>query len=103
VEGLIDTGLDRTVLPLGYADLLGHRREAMARGEAQQAQGRLTIWSSTAPTKASLSNRLPEPFDLRPMFVEGISYVLWGRRDFMLAWDVLVSESRRLGPGHDRS
>lgn len=93
--GLLDTGADWTVLPIELADLLGHPWPALRSGRVEQPSGSLTAWRSRLSTRAVLPDLPDQPFELDPLFVPGVRYLLWGRQDFLRAWDVLVSERRR--------
>jgi hypothetical protein len=95
VRGLIDSGADMSVLPLGYAALLGYGSSDLSRSSAQQIAGRMDIWETANALSAALPGEREHPFSLGPVFINGALNVLWGRADFMRAWDVLVSEAQQ--------
>ena len=92
VVGLIDSGADRTCLPLGYAALMGYQAEQLELRRGQQVGGSLNMWEAMAPARAIVVG-LPKPeFELRPTFVEGSTTPLWGREDFFATFGVSFDE-----------
>ncbi len=93
INGLVDTGADKTVLPIGYAQLLGYGANDLTFSPLQQVQGAADAWDVNAPSRAFVVGGLPDEFELRPLLVPGSLNVLWGRDDFMRAYAVVVSET----------
>jgi hypothetical protein len=91
LRGLVDSGVDLSVLPLAYAPLLGYSVADLERVEGQQVQGRIDFWRARRPLTAAIAGLSEIPFELQPSFLDGTSSVLWGRQDFMTHWDFLRS------------
>ena len=91
---LVDTGADVSVLALRLSRSWGHLPDDLRQVDASQIEGFVAAWRATSPLRAALEILQEAAFDLDPLFLE-TPYVLWGRGDFMRAWDVLVSEARR--------
>lgn len=95
IPGLIDSGADRTVLPIGFAPLLGYGRSDLARMEGSHAAGTMPMLEALKPATAFVPQLPDLLFEMRPFFVQGCQQALWGRADLMLRFDVTISESRR--------
>lgn len=92
VRGLIDSGADWSVLPLGFEAVFGYAfHDLIPQPDATQVGGSLKTWRAPAPFTASVSG-LHRQFPLEPMFVERANSVLWGRLDFMATYDVMIME-----------
>jgi hypothetical protein len=91
VVGLIDSGADASILPSGYAALLGYSDDQLEEIEALQLQGTLTLLRAAVPLAAYVLGAPDRTFEIRPAFVGG-SHVIWGR-DFMHAYAVSLVES----------
>jgi len=96
IVGLIDSGADKTSLPMGYAGLMGYGVRDLTAGSVGVADGStVSVWHASAPSQAFISG-LPDPvFDLLPTFVPGIPPVLFGREDFFQTFGVAFNEVRR--------
>ncbi|MHB1469704.1 MAG: hypothetical protein ACYCU0_13000 [Solirubrobacteraceae bacterium] len=95
IPGLIDSGADRTVLPVGFASLLGYGSRDLARVEGSHAAGTMLMHEALNPSKAFVPQLPDLPFEMRPFFVQGCQQALWGRADLMRRFDVTISESRQ--------
>src|SRR5690348_4647890 len=54
VQFLIDTGADFSVLPLGYASLLGYEPEELTLEEGNQVKGKVSFFRPADPMRAIL-------------------------------------------------
>lgn len=91
ISGLVDTGADRSVLPIDYAEELGYTVDDLAPVEVGQVEGSASAWLATKPCKAFVDG-IPEiEFEIAPLFVASLN-VLWGRADLMMNFTVSVSE-----------
>ena len=94
IYGLIDTGADNTVLPLDYAELMGYQPAELTIEDANQVTGSTQVFKAGRECVAWVSGLEPYHFPLRPWFVDGAS-PLWGRMDFMLAFQIEFDEAAR--------
>ncbi len=95
IPGLVDSGADRTVLPAGYAPLLGYSHGDLAFEQGTQVSGSVALRRAIKPSKAHVPEFPDLGFDLAPFFVEGCQHALWGRTDLMWRFDVTIMERRR--------
>lgn len=95
IPGLIDTGADTSILPFGYASLLGYTTDSLRPSEAQQVQGIAEVYEATEPSTAWIPGARGITFATLPIFIPGALNALWGRRDFMEAFPVAFFESRK--------
>jgi hypothetical protein len=95
IPGLIDSGADSTVLPAGYAPLLGYGRADLDRVEGTQVGGSVTLLRATRPSRACVPEFPDRAFEMAPFFVHGCQHALWGRADLMRHFDVTISERRQ--------
>jgi hypothetical protein len=95
IPGLIDSGADRTVLPAGFAPLLGYSRTELVRVEGSHVAGRMSMSEAARPSTAHVPELPGYSFEMSPFFVHGCQQALWGRADLMLHFDVTISESRQ--------
>lgn len=58
IAGLIDSGADGTVLPAGYASLMGYMAADLIAEQGTQVGGSVTMWQATSRRKPS-SQRSP--------------------------------------------
>lgn len=91
VVGLVDSGADRTCLPLGFATLMGYRAEDLEQEQGQQVSGTMDMWNARMPSPAYVVGLAEITFELWPSFVLGDT-VLWGRSDFFRAFVVGFDE-----------
>ncbi len=92
IAGLIDTGADGTVLPTGYAPLMGYSPADIAAEQGAGVGGSVTMHQATRPSKATIPE-IPEfEFEINPCFVEGCQVALWGRKDLLRHFDVMIME-----------
>jgi hypothetical protein len=92
IVGLVDSGADRTCLPMGYATLMGYAADQLVLHQGQGVGGSLSLWEATTPATAIVAG-LPHPeIELHPTFVEGGSTPLWGRGDFFATFGVSFDE-----------
>lgn len=92
--GLVDTGADMSVLPLGYAPLLGLGPKDLEPLEIHGVGGQVDTYRPREPFSAWIGGLEHVPIPLQPAFIEG-SDALWGRSDFMSIFGVVVDESRQ--------
>jgi Aspartyl protease len=52
ISGLVDTGADRSVLPIDYAEELGYTVDDLAPVEVGQVEGSASAWLAQKPCKA---------------------------------------------------
>lgn len=91
IPGLVDTGADRSVLPIDYAEELGYTVDDLAPVEVGQVEGSASAWLAQRPCGAIVDG-IPElEFEITPLFVASLN-ALWGRADLMMAYRVSVSE-----------
>lgn len=91
ISGLVDTGADRSVLPVDYAEELGYTVDDLTPVEVGQVEGSASAWLAQKPCGAIVDG-IPEiEFEIAPLFVASLN-VLWGRADLMMN---LRSASRR--------
>jgi len=91
ISGLVDTGADRSVLPIDYAEELGYTVDDLAPVEVGQVEGSASAWLAQKPCGAIVDG-IPElEFEISPLFVASLN-ALWGRADLMTAYTVSVSE-----------
>ena len=94
ISGLVDTGADRSVLPIDYAEELGYTVDDLAPVEVGQVEGSASAWLAQKPCGAIVDG-LPElKFKITPLFVASLN-ALWGRADLMMAYTVSVSEKNQ--------
>jgi hypothetical protein len=93
IRGLIDTGADTSILPVEYASILGYSSDALEPKTIRQVGGTtVDALRAALPCAAHIAGDPSRPFEIRPLFVRGAALVLWGRTDFMKAWDVCLHE-----------
>jgi len=85
IPGLIDSGADSTVLPAGYAPLLGYSRSGLERVEGSQVGGSVTLLYAKRASSAYVPEFPERVFEMAPFFVHGCQHALWGRADLMLS------------------
>ena len=96
VVGLLDSGADRTVLPAGYAPLMGYTAADLEATQGTQVGGSLTLRSAKTPARAYVPE-IPElVFEISPFFVQGCQTALWGRADVMRQFDITIMECAQL-------
>lgn len=95
IPGLIDTGADTSILPFGYASLLGYTTNSLRTSQAQQVQGLADVYEATEPSSAWIPGAPQDTFMMLPIFIQGALNALWGRRDFLQAFPVAFFESRK--------
>lgn len=94
IVGLVDTGADRSVLPIDYAEELGYTVDDLAPVDVSQVEGTASAWVAKKPCEAFVDG-LPEiKFKIEPLFVASLN-ALWGRTDLMMAFTIAVSEKSR--------
>lgn len=94
ISGLVDTGADRSVLPIDYAEELGYSVDDLAPVEVGQVEGSASAWQAQKPCGAIVDG-IPEiEFEIAPLFVASLN-VLWGRADLMTIYTISVSEKNQ--------
>jgi hypothetical protein len=94
ILGLADSGADKTVLPLEYAELLGYRDEDLEDLEVGQVHGTTRGRDAQRPCQAWVVGHPDLTFEMSPIFVDTFE-ALWGRADLMNAYRVSISERRQ--------
>jgi hypothetical protein len=95
IPGLIDSGADRTVLPAGYASLMGYSAQDLTSVRGTQVGGSVTLWNANKPSKAFVPEIPQVVFDITPSFVHGCQTALWGRLDLMRQFDITIMERKK--------
>jgi hypothetical protein len=95
IAGLIDTGADGTVLPSGYAPLMGYTVADIVAEQGTQVGGSVTMWRATRPSQAYIPELPDVVFAFNPCFVQGCQIPLWGRSDLMQHFDVTIMERHK--------
>lgn len=106
IPGLIDSGADNTVLPAGYAPLMGYTRADLDLLKGTQVGGSVTLRRATRPSTAYVPEFPDLAFEMTPFFVHGCQHALWGRADLMRHFDVTIRERHQqflLTPTIDRA
>ena len=91
IVGLVDTGADKSVLPIDYAQLLGYKVEDLSPVEVGQVEGSASAWDAQRPCEAFVNGVPAVKFQIQPLFVATLD-ALWGRADLMMTYVVSVSE-----------
>lgn len=94
ILGLADSGADKTVLPLGYAELLGYRDEDLQDLQVGQVHGTTLGRDAQRPCRAAVFGHPEVSFEIFPIFVDTFD-ALWGRDDLMSAYRVSFSGQRQ--------
>lgn len=95
IAGLIDSGADGTVLPAGYAPLMGYTPADIAAQQGAGVGGSVIMHQATTPSQAFVPEIPDLAFDLHPSFVQGCQIALWGRKDLLHQFDVHIMERRK--------
>jgi hypothetical protein len=93
IPGLVDTGADKTVLPVDYAELLGYDESQLEEAEVGQVEGLADGLDALAASSASVFGLEDVTFEIEPVFVDTLD-PLWGRADLMKAYTISISERR---------
>ncbi len=93
VQGLLDSGADRTTLSLDMMRRLGYTAGTTVPAEASTVAGPFDVHHAIEPIKANLPG-IDETFDITPTFGAN-SPILWGRFDVFQAFTITFSEARR--------
>lgn len=91
ISGLIDTGADRSVLPIDYAEELGYAVDDLAPVDVTQVEGSASAWVAQKACEAFVDGLPDIKFEVRPVFVASLN-ALWGRADLMMNFTISVSE-----------
>ena len=94
ISGLVDTGADRSVLPIDYAQTLGYKIDDLAPAEIGQVEGSASAWTAQKPCQAFVDGIPAITFEIEPLFVAGLN-ALWGRADLMMNFRLGISEKDR--------
>lgn len=92
IPGLLDCGADNTVLPAGYAPLMGYTAADLDTSQGTQVGGSVTLRTATKASKAYVPEIPDLVFDMKPCFIQGCQNALWGRADLMQHFDVTIME-----------
>jgi hypothetical protein len=104
LRALVDSGADRTTLPLTIASELGIQPDELILrpGGGRGVKSRFDVWTSSVPIRASISRRdvstdadsaWGPAFTLSPVFIDDSSLLL-GRADFFSVFTVTFEEGR---------
>jgi hypothetical protein len=104
LRALVDSGADRTTLPLKIAWELGIQPDELILrpGGGRGVKSRFDVWASALPIRAGVSTRDASTgadsawgpaFTLSPVFIDGSSLLL-GRADFFSVFTVTFEEGR---------
>lgn len=93
VAGIVDTGADSSSFPFEYAQLMGYSTATLVPETFGQAGGTGNGYLATQPCTAVVPEIPGTVVSMTPSFIPGSGMVLWGRTDFMMAFDVTISES----------
>jgi hypothetical protein len=94
ISGLVDTGADRSVLPIDYAEELGYTVDDLKPMDVSQVEGTASAWVAKKPCEAFVDGLPDIKFKIEPLFVAGLN-ALWGRADLMMTFTIGVSEKDR--------
>jgi len=95
IPGLLDSGADNTVLPAGYAPLMGYAGGDLVTSQGTQVGGSVTLRNATTPSRAYVPEMPNVVFPILPCFVHGCQNALWGRSDLMQQFDVTIMDRRQ--------
>lgn len=95
IVGLIDSGADKTVLPAGYAPLLGYKGPDLDAVQGVQVGGSVTLRSAKQPSEAYVPEIDDLVFPITPCFVQGCQIALWGRADLMQQFDIAIMDRQQ--------
>ena len=95
IAGLIDSGADGTVLPAGYAPLMGYTAGDLKAEQGTQVGGSVTVYRANVSSQAFVPEIPGRVFDLNPCFVQGCQTPLWGRSCLMRHFDITIMETKQ--------
>jgi Aspartyl protease len=94
ISGLVDTGADRSVLPIDYAEELGYMVDDLKPVDVSQVEGTASAWVAKKPCEAFVDG-LPEiRFKIEPLSSPA-STSSGGKPDLMMNFKIGVSEKDR--------
>ena len=94
ILGLVDTGADRTVLPIDFAEELGYTVDDLEPRDVIQVEGSASAWVAKKPCQAFVDGLPDTRFEIEPVFVAGLT-ALWGRADLMMNFTIGIAEKDR--------
>lgn len=94
ILGLVDTGADRTVLPIDFAEELGYTVDDLEPRDVIQVEGSASAWVAKKPCQAFVDGLPDTRFEIEPVFVAGLN-ALWGRADLMMNFTIGISEKNQ--------
>lgn len=94
IQGLVDSGADKSVLPREYAPLLGYSQPSLQPEEIDQVEGLARGENAQVACSAHVRGEPAVTFPIQPLFVNTLD-ALWGRGDLMRAYVVSISERDR--------
>ena len=95
VPGIVDSGADTSSFPFDYAQLMGYGTTTLVTETFEQAGGSGNGYRALRARTAVVPEIPGTVVSMTPSFIPGSGVVLWGRTDFMMAFDVTVSESNQ--------
>jgi len=95
VVGLVDSGADTTAFPLPFAAVLGYTPATLVSENSGTASGAAASFRATQLSSIFVPENPDLKIDILPGFLPGMQIVLWGRTDFMAAYDVTLMESQQ--------
>lgn len=94
IQGLVDSGADKSVLPREYAPLLGYLQDDLEPEEIDQVEGSAHGEDAQKACTAYVRGAPQPSFSMQPLFVDTFD-ALWGRGDLMRAYAITICERDR--------
>jgi hypothetical protein len=94
VAGLVDSGADRTCLPATVAEELGFDRSELHPIPLTGLTGDLPAFAAPAPIPAALLGQPTPHLLLTPLFVDDLTYPIWGSSDFLRGFERVSFDDR---------
>jgi hypothetical protein len=98
ILGLVDTGADRSVLPIDYAAELGYTVDELAAVEVGQVDGSASAWLAQRPCKASVDGIPEVEFEIAPFVRRQPQHPLGARRPDDELYDQRFGEGQAADP-----
>lgn len=80
-------------MPMGFATLMGYSSADLVVRQGLGAGGAITTYTSDKASTAVVPELPQHTVSFKPTFVPGSRTVLWGRKDFMLRFNVTFMEA----------
>lgn len=95
IVGLLDSGADKSCLPLGYASLMGYKPEDLEITTCVGVGGASDVHSALKPVQANITGVPDTTFQISPTFLPDSEMPIWGRLDFFNVYEVNFHEPRQ--------